>query len=137
MTTDQNSSISPSIGDQELLLLRWLHESGPASVGEAASGFGTPRSIARTTVMTMMERLRNKGLLSRELVAGVFRYQPADPESDLMRRVVGNFVERTLGGSFTPLVAYLAEEAEVSDADLAELEALVATLQARREGERP
>lgn len=137
MHPETQPTIGPTIGDQELALLRWLHENGAASVGEAASGFAAPRSMARTTVMTMMERLRGKGLLARESVEGVFRYRPADPESDLMRRVVGNFVERTLGGSFTPLVAYLAEEAEVSDSDLAELELLVATLQARRgEGDR-
>jgi hypothetical protein len=51
---------------------------------------------------------------------------------EAMRHAVGSFVEKTLSGSVSPFVAYLSERAEVSDAELAELEALVAQLQSRR-----
>jgi predicted transcriptional regulator len=49
-----------------------------------------------------------------------------------MRHAVDSFVEKTLSGSVSPFVAYLSERAQVSDAELAELEALVAQLQSRR-----
>lgn len=123
---------SPTVGDQELALLRWLAgRSEGASVGEAATIFGSGRGWARTTVLTMMERLRAKGLLEREHSDGAFRYHAASSPEAIERSAIGAFVERTLGGSSAPLVAYLAEEAEVSAEDLAELEALVATLQAK------
>ena len=51
----------PTIGDQELALLQHIDESGAASVGEVAASFGEPRGLARSTVLTMMERLRGKG----------------------------------------------------------------------------
>jgi predicted transcriptional regulator len=114
-------------------LLRYIGEHAPVSVGQAAEGFGVPRGLSRTTVLTMMERLRQKRCLTRRRVQGLFRYQVRAAAGDVVRDVVRGFVERTLDGSVAPLVAYLAEERDdVSEADLAELEALVARLQARR-----
>jgi predicted transcriptional regulator len=121
-----------SIGDQELTLLRWVAERGGATVGQAAEEYGGPRGLARSTVLTMMERLRGKGLLERGRVEGVFRYSSAVPQGEVLRGVVESFVQKTLGGSLSPFVAYLSESAEVSDDELAELEEMVARLQSRR-----
>ena len=124
----------PSIGDQELALLHYLAECGSASAGEVASGYGEPRGLARSTVLTMMERLRSKGYLKRRQVNGMFRYSTATGPGEAMRGAVGSFVEKTLSGSVSPFVAWMSERAEVSDTELAELEALVAQLQHRRKG---
>ena len=122
----------PSIGDQELALLQHIDESGTASVGEVAASFGEPRGLARSTVLTMMERLRGKGYLKRKQVRGMFRYSIATGPGEAMRSAVGSFVEKTLSGSVSPFVAWMSEHAEVSDDELAELEALVEQLQNRR-----
>ena len=124
-----------SIGDQELALLQYVAAMGGATVGQAAEGFGVPRGLARSTVLTMMERLRQKGHLDRRQVAGVYRYSsPASP-GQVMQNVVLTFVEKTLGGSVSPFVTYLTEEARVSDEELVELEELVAKLQSLRREE--
>ncbi len=121
-----------SIGDQELAVLRYVAEQGPTTVGQVAEGFGEPRGLARSTVLTMMERLRQKGHLDREPVDGVFRYFSPVPEGELLRGAVRTFVEKTLDGSVSPFVAYLSETAEVSESELAELEDLVARLKSKR-----
>lgn len=121
-----------SIGDQELALLHYLAEAGTASVGEVATGFGAPRGLARSTVLTMMERLRGKGYLRRRQLRGMFRYSTATGPGEAMRSAVGSFVEKTLSGSVSPFVAWMSERAEVSDDELAELQALVAQLQSKR-----
>jgi predicted transcriptional regulator len=121
-----------SIGDQELALLRHVAEQGPVSVGQVAEGFGAPRGLARSTVLTMMERLRQKGHLDREQADGVYRYFSPVPSGEVLRGAVRSFVERTLSGSVSPFVAYLTETAEVSDTELAELEELVARLKSKR-----
>ena len=125
-----------TIGDQELTLLQWVGERRGATVGEAAEEFGGPRGLARSTVLTMMERLRRKGHLARRQVDGVYRYAPTRPAGETMRGVVASFVEKTLGGSLSPFAAYLAEAEQVSAEELAELERIVARLRERREGER-
>lgn len=134
MATETTNETNATIGDRELALLRWIAERGGASVGEAAEEYGEARRLARSTVLTMMERLRAKGHLTRVRVDGVYRYtSPATPR-ELMRGVVEGFVERTLGGSLSPFAAYLAEAEAVDDDELAELEAIVARLK-RDKGE--
>lgn len=122
----------PSIGDQELALLQHIDESGTASVGEVAASFGEPRGLARSTVLTMMERLRAKSYLKRRHVDGVYRYSTATGPSEALSNAVGQFVEKTLSGSLSPFVAWMSQKGEVSDNELAELEALVSKLQSRR-----
>ncbi len=117
-----------TIGDQELALLRHLADRGPLSVAEATESFGGPRGLARSTVLTMLERLRAKDHLKRRAVDGVYRYSPAVEPGALVDRAVESFVEKTLGGSVAPLVAYLAERGAVSETELAELERLVERL---------
>src|SRR5580698_8732718 len=122
----------PTIGDQELGLLHYLSDHESASVGEVAAGFGEPRGLARSTVLTMMERLRSKGYLKRRQLKGMFRYSTATGPGEAMRSAVGSFVEKTLSGSVSPFVAWMSERAKVSDTELAELEALVVQLQSKR-----
>lgn len=122
-----------SIGDQELALLRHVAEQGPSTVGQVAEGFGAPRGLARSTVLTMMERLRQKGHLHRRQVEGVYHYVSPVPAHEVLRGAVSAFVERTLAGSVSPFVAYLAENADVTEEELAELEELVGRLRARKE----
>jgi predicted transcriptional regulator len=78
----------------------------------------------------MMERLRKKGYLARSKERPA-RYSPRLPQSEVMRGIVRQFVEKTLRGSLSPFVAYLAEAKDVSDEELAELRRLVDELGAR------
>jgi predicted transcriptional regulator len=132
---ENEMSTAKSIGDQELALLRYVAEGGPVSVGQVVEGFGAPRGLARSTVLTMMERLRLKGHLEREPADGVYRYFSPATSGEVMRGAVRTFVEKTLSGSVSPFVAYLTETvkvSDVSDTELAELEELVARLKSRR-----
>ncbi len=126
-----------SIGDQELSLLRFVAERGGATVGEVSESFGGEKGLSRSTILTMMERLREKGRLKRRKVGGIFRYVSPVPHEQVMQDVVESFVERTLAGSVSPFVNYLVEKTEVSAEELAELEELVAKLQAKRKETRP
>lgn len=95
------------------------------SVREVADGFGAEHGYARTTILTVMERLRRKGYATRWKVAGIFLYSSALSQKALMQGVIQRFVSKALGGSVSPLVAYLAEEQELSDVEIAELRKLV------------
>jgi predicted transcriptional regulator len=134
-TTPGAPTMTPprSIGDQELALLRFVAEHGAATVAQAVEGFGAARGLARSTVLTMMERLRAKGHLERHRREGVYRYSSPASAGEVMRGAVHSFVEKTLEGSVSPFVSYLVESAEVSDAELADLERLVAKLQSQRQ----
>jgi predicted transcriptional regulator len=122
------------LGDQELALLTFIAEHGGATVGEVADRFGAPRGLARSTVLTMMERLRQKRRLTRRRVDGVYRYFSPTSRGEVLRDVVQTFVEKTLGGSVTPFVAYLTESADLSEQEIAELQRVVSELREKRRG---
>jgi len=121
-----------TLGEQEFALLKHVADAGPSTVGEVAECFGTTRGLARSTVLTMMERLRQKGHLGRRLVDGVYRYRASESSTDVIRGLVQRFVERTLGGSVSPLVAYLDDTADLSDDELRALQQVVERLSDRR-----
>lgn len=115
----------PPVGEQELEVLRYVADNAPITVRQVAEQFGEPRKLARTTILTMMERLRQKGFLLRKKDGGVYEYSPAQAKSAVLQDLVQNFVEKTLGGSLSPFVAYLSEAKDLSDEEIAELKKLV------------
>jgi predicted transcriptional regulator len=123
-----------TIGGQELELLRWIEARQSVTAAEAAAGFGAERGLARSTVLTMLERLRGKGHLRRRSVAGVFRYRAAVGAGEAVRRAVAEFVERTLSGSVAPMVDYLVERERLAPEERAELERWIERLGGRRDG---
>jgi predicted transcriptional regulator len=122
-----------AVGEQELVVLRYVAEHGPATVGEVAERFGEAQGLARSTILTVMERLRKKGHLTRSKVEGVFQYSSLVAATELLRGVVGDFVERSLSGSLSPFVTYLAEAEDVSEEELQQLQDVVARLQSRKQ----
>lgn len=116
------------LSDLELDLLRFVAAGPGRTVREAAEEFGEPRGYARTTVSTLLERLRAKGYLRRTKSEGVFRYASVMSQGELMKNVVGRFVDGALGGSVSPLVAFLSEKPALTDDEVAELRRLVEDL---------
>jgi predicted transcriptional regulator len=126
-----------TIGEQELALLRHVADADSATVGEVVDTFGRDRDLARSTVLTMMERLRKKGYLVRRLSDGVYRYRAHATSAELLQGAVERFVERHLGGSVSPFLAYLSDAGELSDAELKELADVVERLRSvRRTGKK-
>jgi predicted transcriptional regulator len=133
VTSEVRMSTRLPSASQELQFLRFVARNGPIAAGRVAEELGAELQISRSTVLTVLERLRRKGHLRRRRVDGVYLYSSKLPHDRLMRATVGQFVERSLGGSVTPFVAWLSERAEVTDEELAELRAAVARLRSRKE----
>ena len=121
-----------SLGRAESEILRFVADKQTVTAREAAEHFAETRGLAKTTILSVMERLRGKGFLTRELSEGVYVYAPATPKARMLRDLVGDFVNDMLGGSLEPVAAYLAQRAEVSDAELEDLKAMVAALEERK-----
>jgi predicted transcriptional regulator len=83
-----------------------------AALGErAGTGDGAPRELAITTVLTVLDRLRRKGLVRRERSGRAHLYQAAVSReayvADLMLEALGQAPDRTAAltrflGSVTP-----------------------------------
>src|SRR5437660_8753719 len=121
------------LGQPELEVWRYIADHAPVPAREVAGRFAEECGLARTTILTVMERLRKKGYLTRRRREGVFHYSPRVPPAEVVQGLVRHFVEKTLAGSVSPLVAYLGKSHPISDAELAELQRLVEELKAQRE----
>ena len=119
-------------GSTEIEILRYIGDHHPISVGEMAEHVAGTTGQARTTVLTIMERLRRKGHLTRKKIGGVYRYSPKVAKQVLLQTLVRNFVDTTLGGSVSPFVAFLSESGPISTDDLDTLKRLVRDLEDRR-----
>jgi len=126
----------PSLGDLELRVFLSVADRAPITVREVARHFGERQGLARTTILTVMERLRRKGYLRRKKVEGIYHYSATVAKRDLLRSLVRDFAERVLAGSPQPFMAYLAEDADLTEAEAEELYKLVRDLEKRRKGGR-
>ena len=129
----------PNLGEHELEVLRFIDKHGPVAARDVVDAVGPERGLARTTVLTVVERLRKKGYLKRKRNReGVFVYTSSEPQAELMQDLVRQFVEKMLGGAVSPVVAYLASVKRLPEEDLAEMQKLVDELKAvQHEEEKP
>lgn len=120
------------LGRLERDVLQHLADHHPATVREVAAHFAATTGQARTTVLTVMERLREKGYLKRRKAAGVHRYTPTISKADLLHQLVGGFVDEVLDGEVSPFVAYLTRSSLLNDDEVRKLEALLSRLESGR-----
>jgi predicted transcriptional regulator len=123
------------LGQVQLEILQYIADHEPIRVSEVAEHFAQTAGKARTTILTVMEKLREKGYLTRKKRQGTFQYSLRLRRSEVMASVVHRFVQESLCGSISPFIAYLADSRELSDSELAKLTSLVEDMQARREKE--
>lgn len=127
-----------SLGQAELELLQFIDRHPAISAGDVATEFGSPRGLARTTILTVMKRLVAKGFLKREQVEGVYRYSTQVSAARAVSGLVSDFVRKVLGGSVSPFVAYLGQKQELSDQEIADLKKLINDLEQKpRKRRRP
>ena len=117
-----------SIGKSEWKVMEYILDRFPVTVREVATYMAETRGLARTSVLTVMERLRKKGHLKRQKKAGVWVYSPMVSKEALLRQSVKEFVETRLQGTLSPFMAYLTEEAALTEQDIVELRKLIADL---------
>ena len=86
-----------------------------ATVREVYEALREKRTIAYTTVMTMMKVLEEKGYVVRELVDRVNVYRPAKLRQQVMGAMVRDFVDRVFDGASDNLLLHLAKDNRLSE----------------------
>src|SRR3984893_9402922 len=111
-------SSSWQLGPLEQCLLEALWSRGSSTVRELLeSGYG---NLAYTTVMTTLDRLFKKNLLTRQAEGRAFRYWPRLTREALHREAVGHAVRELLDASPAPELplSYFVEILTERDAQL-------------------
>ncbi|HEV3138623.1 MAG TPA: BlaI/MecI/CopY family transcriptional regulator [Pirellulales bacterium] len=110
-----------SAGEMEILQMLWRQ--GPVALSEAQAGLG--RAIGYTTVQTRLNRLVEKGAVTRTAERPA-RYAAAIAPEEVSAGHLDLLLERVSDGSIVPLVAHLVRDRALSRADIAELKQLIA-----------
>ena len=83
------------------------------------------RTIAYTTVMTMMNILEQKGFLAKRADERSFVYTAKEPQERVVGGMVKEFVDRVFNGAAQPLLLHLVQDRKLSAGDVAEIERLL------------
>ena len=114
-------SSRPKLTDAELEIMHVVWELGGGTVRQVHERLNRQRSLAYTTVMTMMNILEEKGHLSRSKEGRAYRYTPTDSKNQVISGMVDEFVSRVFDGSAGPLVLSLVKERKLSKKDLEDI----------------
>jgi BlaI family transcriptional regulator, penicillinase repressor len=108
----------------ELVIMNVLWETGPASVQTVQSRLEA-RSLAYTTVQTMLNVLHRKGKVKRRLQDRAYIYQPVLSRQKAVKQAVGDMLDRFFGGSADSLVLALVETRRLTPEKLARIQKLL------------
>ena len=110
--------------ETDIMLVLW--ERGESTVAEVREYLAKSRSLAHTTIITMLDRMCGKGVVRK--VAGTSkakRYRPVLRREMVADRLLSNVRKRFFAGSSASLFAHLLESGEVDEAELAEIRNLL------------
>ena len=113
-----------TLGELELEVMKILWDRGRSSVLQVAENLAKQKGYARTTSLTIMQRLHKKGFLKRKKEDGVYRYEPTQKRQQVMGRLLSQFIDRVFDGSSTSLVQQLTG-ARMSDEELKQIKAII------------
>ncbi len=111
----------PTAAELEVLQILW--DRGPSTVREVLETL--PRERAYTSVMSLLNVMFEKLLVTRQPEGRAFRYSARHQSEHHEGKLLGDLLERVFSGSATALVARLLEQAKPSEAELAEIRKLI------------
>src|SRR5687768_13991303 len=102
--------------------MKVLWAGGPSSVQDVQRTLAPRRTLAYTTVQTMLNLLHRKGKVKRTLSDRAYRYAPTVTRERETGRAMRDVLDRFFGGSAEGLVMSLLETRHLTPAKLAELQ---------------
>jgi BlaI family penicillinase repressor len=116
------------ISDAEHAVMEVLWEESPLTAQEVAERVPADRDWSANTVKTLLGRLLAKSIIAHEEDGRRYRYRPLVARADYVVGESRRLMDRLFGGRLMPLVAHLAERDQITDQDIAEIEALLKEL---------
>lgn len=116
------------ISEAEQAVLEVLWDEAPLTAAAVAERTRSDRTWSVQTVKTLLSRLVAKQAVDYELDGRRFLYRPIVARGVLATVESRRLLDRLFDGRAAPMVAHLAEQGELTPADIAEIEALLKAL---------
>jgi BlaI family transcriptional regulator, penicillinase repressor len=107
-------SALPPLSEAQMEIMNVVWNRGEATVADVWKALGSRRKVARSTVLTMLMRLQEKGWLCCDEEGHAFRYRATVPREATLGEVVRRLVDTAFGGSAEGLVMALLHDRGVS-----------------------
>ena len=91
--------------------------------------FPADRGVDFATVQTYLRRLEAKGYVRSKLRGRLKVYSAKVKPRTVIRETLDDLIDRLFGGEAVPLMRHLIEDRGISEAELAELRALIERLE--------
>lgn len=122
------------LGAVELEVLKVLWDEGPANVRRVMECLhGRGRSVAYTTVQTMLTRLEQKGVVRSDKRGPAYVYKAAISRERISRDRLRKLLDQLYDGAAAPLVLQLLKTERLAPNEVAELHALIEKLDRKAE----
>lgn len=124
------SGLTQVLGDLEAEIMECVWDVGATSVRDVHRCLLERRDIAYTTVMTVMSRLADKGLLVRHREGRAYIYIPAVAHDEFCVDVMKGLVDGVAGRMERPALTHFVET--LTDDDAAQLDMLADIIAEKR-----
>ena len=114
-----------NLSDSEWKLMNRLWARSPQTITELTAELRGETGWSKNTVITMLGRLEAKGAVRHEDGERAKRYFPALPREDAAQAETESFLGKVYGGSLGLMMSAMVESRELTEADLAELTAIL------------
>lgn len=98
------------LGDLEADIMKVVWKLDRVTVREVYEQLRLEKSLAYTTVMTIMGRLAEKGLLAKEPQGNAFVYTPTISEADFAKQVVSEVIDGLLEEFAEPAISHMVDK---------------------------
>lgn len=113
------------LSDMEWQILQVSWDKEEVTVKEVREKIVPNGERAYTTIQTYMERMVEKGLLTKRKLGMVNFFQAAIPRDQLQRTAMEKFINRAFRGNIGQLASFLVNDFELSTDELQQLKALI------------
>lgn len=111
--------------ETEWKLLECLWEKSPRTGRETVEYMAEHIGWTRSTTLTMLRRMTEKGLIGCDESGTVLTYSPFVKREDAVQRETRSFIDRVYKGSVSLLINALTEKQNLSQRDIDELHAIL------------
>lgn len=119
------------LGDLEAEVMKIVWKSERVTVRDVYEQLRLEKNLAYTTIMTIMSRLAEKGLLAKEAQGNAYVYTPTISEKDFAQKVVSEVLDGLLEEFAEPAMSHMVDR--MSSEDIGKLEKLEKMIKERRE----
>ncbi|WP_411819784.1 BlaI/MecI/CopY family transcriptional regulator [Hyphococcus formosus] len=109
----------------ELAILKHLWQAKEMSAREIHSKISSEFDWSYSTVRTVLDRMADKGLISKTAIDGVNIYEPQIGKVTMLSRMIADFSKRVLELDSTPAAAFFSDSKLLSDEELEELQSVL------------